>query len=242
MRKVTHLNKLGTNRILILLISIILGISIAFQFKLVNASWREGETTLKTSAYLTRQYRELVDENERLTSEVETLETRLSEIQDSLTKDNYMLELLEEELSYYMLLGGFTDVSGEGIQVVMDNPGEGSDLNLVYQYELLLYLINDLNAAGAEAIEINGERIIGLSEVRNAGSGVVINSIPQYPPFTINAIGDVDTLYGALNQKFGIVSIVRESGFFIEVNKKENLDIDKYSSKPQFDFARTVGE
>jgi uncharacterized protein YlxW (UPF0749 family) len=61
--------------------------------------------------------------------------------------------------------------------------------------------VNDLKAAGAEAIEINGKRITNLSEVVCAGPLIRVNNEVIPAPFVIVAIGDMDELYEAVTEE-----------------------------------------
>ena len=69
----------------------------------------------------------------------------------------------------------------------------------------LLMVVNELNAAGAEAIAINGSRIVASSEIRLAGSHVNINGRPTAAPYVIEAIGPTQTLIAALQLYGGMV-------------------------------------
>lgn len=56
--------------------------------------------------------------------------------------------------------------------------------------DLLLSLVNKMKDAGAEAISINGQRIITTTEISLAGNNVNINTVPTAPPYVIKAIGN----------------------------------------------------
>ena len=55
-----------------------------------------------------------------------------------------------------------------------------SDLQLV---------VNALWAAGAEAVSINGSRLVATTPIRAAGGTIVVNFRPLSPPFQVTAIG-----------------------------------------------------
>ena len=234
------------NKALIGLISIILGIVIAMQFKMVNQAFLDGTIPFQRSEELTSTYVELLEERDQYKEEIIELENHLLEIEESISKDNVIVQNLLNELKFYKLVGGFSDVEGEGISIIIDNPPKDSvssyDVNIIYEYDMLLLIINELNAAGAEAVEINGERIISLSEIRTAGNAISINSIPQYAPFTIKTIGNKETLEGAVIQRFGIISILRDKGYYIDVRKYDKIEIAKYSGNIEFNYAKTIKE
>lgn len=224
------------------IISVILGVVIAMQFRAVQTEYFEGSNPLLRSQELNKAYQEAMDQRSALQTQVEALESQLYEIEQSASADNVLIKNLSEQLERYKMVGGFLDVQGPGIQIVVDNPVEQasstSELSLVYDYELLNTTVNELKAAGAEAIEINGQRIIGITEVRAAGNAVMINTVATYPPFTIKAIGNKETLDGAVNQIFGVVSYIRTKGYFVEVKKLDLIEIVKYGPIIEFDYAR----
>ena len=57
----------------------------------------------------------------------------------------------------------------------------------------MLRIVNELRAAGAEAISINDQRLIGTSEIRCSGPTITVNGKIFAPPFIIKAIGDTKT-------------------------------------------------
>ena len=90
---------------------------------------------------------------------------------------------------------------GNGNLILDDNKNIliGDDPNrYVIHYENLLFIINDLRNAGAEAISINGQRIVVSSEIRCVGNVILINTTRLAPPFEISAIGNPTTLAEAI--------------------------------------------
>ena len=70
-------------------------------------------------------------------------------------------------------------------------------------------VVNELKAAGAEAISINSQRLIASSPVRCAGPTVFVNTTAQTPPYVIRAIGDAPTLQAAINLPGGVGDQIR---------------------------------
>ncbi|TYL55997.1 DUF881 domain-containing protein [Nocardioides sp. BGMRC 2183] len=88
---------------------------------------------------------------------------------------------------------GFEPVSGPGIRVVVDNP-ETIDPDNVLRDSDLAMLVDGLWAVGAEAVAINGQRLTARSGIRNSGTPIEVNSIGIAPPYTVQAIGDVNRM------------------------------------------------
>ena len=73
-------------------------------------------------------------------------------------------------------------------------------------------VVNELRAAGAEAVTVNGQRITVSSSIRCAGPIVLINQDEMATPFIIQAIGDPDKLLSALNIRNGVLDQIRTFG------------------------------
>ncbi len=231
------------DKVIIAIVCLALGVVLAIQFRIVQGN----KITLlpnQKSTELSNELKKVQDEKENLLRELARLEQKLGDFQNSASKENVLIKNLNEELDRYRIIGGFRDVKGPGIVVTLDNPPKdanfNADVNIVYEYELLLSLINELNAAGAEAVSINDQRLISTSEIRSAGNAININAVPQQPPYIVKAIGNKDTLDGALNQVFGIVSILRDHRYLVSVRKQDDISILKYKDVVKLKYAQPV--
>lgn len=56
----------------------------------------------------------------------------------------------------------------------------------------LQILVNELWAAGAEAVAVDGQRLTGLAAIRSAGDAILVNFRPLVPPYDITAVGAPD--------------------------------------------------
>lgn len=108
--------------------------------------------------------------------------------------------------------------------------------------EDLLKIVNELRAGGAEAISINDQRIIAISEIRCVGPTININSTRYAPPYVIKAIGNPETLQAALNLKGGIVDTLKFYGIKIDIQTSNNIVVPKYSDPIRFFYAKPVNQ
>ncbi len=167
----------------------------------------------------------------------------LNSYREEAQKNSDGTKSMSAELERYKILAGLTDVEGEGITVVLNDSTSKVDTSKdIASYILhdsdLRTIVNELKASDAEAISINGERIIFSSEIRCVGPTIIINSNKYAPPFTIKAIGDSDMLSAALNLKGGIVDQLKSLyGFEISISKSDNIKIDKYNGIVNFKYA-----
>ncbi|MBQ1249641.1 MAG: DUF881 domain-containing protein, partial [Selenomonadales bacterium] len=116
---------------------------------------------------------------------------------------------------------------------------ENPNLYVIHDDDLLK-VINELRAAGAEAISVNGQRLIATSEIRCAGPTLSVNNTRYTPPYEILAIGDPKTLDNALKMRGGIVETLRFWGIQINISKSDNIVVPAYKSSFRFDHARAV--
>lgn len=186
----------------------------------------------------TRQYQQLQADNEELSQQIKLYKDRLDELQSAGKESEKNLSMIE----HYKLLSGFTDVVGEGITIQLSLSDLDQSLNLLDFHRNLLFLINELNAAGAEAISIKEERIISNSEISLGGNHIVVNGQKLSPPFTVSAIGNPDTLDAALNLRQGYVERLRNNGYFVEVKKHDIVEIPKYPIVPTYIYAEPFNE
>ena len=61
-------------------------------------------------------------------------------------------------------------------------------------------MVNALWSGGAEAMTIQGQRVISTTGVKCVGNTVVLHGIPYAPPYVISAIGNPDRLRAALQR------------------------------------------
>ena len=129
---------------------------------------------------------------------------------------------------------GKTDVEGEGIEIVLretDNE-EISQINA----DDLLVIVNALKLAGAEAISINDERIINMTDIVNINANsddlfVRINGQRILAPYVIKAIGNQSYLESALIGNGGYVDQLRTIGHDVSIDKKDKITILKYNDE-----------
>lgn len=225
----------------------ILGVVLALQFRIVQANYLDGGIPSQRLLELKSELKNAQEEKNNLTEELDSYIEKLNKIEESASKDSAIIKRLNEELEKYKEIGGFTRVKGPGIEVIIDDPPKdlGFDLDgsiIMYRYDLLLQIINFLNSAGAEAIEINGQRIIASTEIQLAGQSLQINSIPTAPPIIIKAIGDADTLKSVLDWRYGIVGQMRELNLQVDIKKLDELEIDRYNDIVKYKLAKPVDE
>lgn len=100
---------------------------------------------------------------------------------------------------------GLEAVSGKALRVTLDdaplseNP-DGVDANMlvVHQQDIQM-VVNTLWSGGAEAMTIQGQRVISTTAVKCVGNTVVLHGVAYAPPYVIEAIGDLNAMQKALD-------------------------------------------
>jgi len=140
------------------------------------------------------------------------------------------------------MLAGTVAVSGQGIVVTIDDSksaskaGENPNLYLIHDDDLLK-VINELRAAGAEAIAINGQRLLSTSEIRCAGPTLSVNNVRSSPPYEILAIGDAKNLENSLKMRGGVAETLKVWGIQMNIKPAEMVQVPAYKGILQFKYA-----
>jgi len=205
---------------------VILGVIIGVQVNTVKQQRMTTEHQRLSEA--TAALNQLQAEHDALLEQNETLEKTLEEYQNG---------TLGAEMEQLLRFAGLTAVSGQGVIVTMNDSSTwgGGDMNAYLVHaEDLLAVVNELHAAGAEAVSINGQRMVGNSAITCAGSIVMVNGVRVAAPFEIKAVGEPDVLHSALYFPGGVVDNLAPWGIEINVQKQETVDVPAYTQTALF--------
>lgn len=171
---------------------------------------------------------------EETTEKLEETNTKIAEYRQKIESNEEASELLAKELETSNTILGKTNVEGEGLIITLDSGVTQSADDIEQASEIvaqdLIQLVNELRYAGAEAISINDERVINMTDIRDISTKyIMINTTRIQAPYTVKAIGDKKYLQSALNIKNGYVDIKTSEGKTVSVEEKNNVRILKYS-------------
>jgi len=212
-------------------VCVILGIMLAVQFRTTQ--------DIRSSV----PFQRIEDLSQRLSQtekERDVLQKQLHEL-----REKPGLETASREMEIVKMGAGVTPVQGPGLSVIIDDskrqskPGENPNLYLIHDDDILK-VINELWAAGAEAISINEQRLIASSEIRCAGPTLSVNNTRYSPPYEIKVIGDVKTLENALKMRGGVIETLQFWGIQVAIKKQESLVIPAYKGTFRFELAKPV--
>lgn len=229
-----------SGQIAVALVMVVLGMMLAMQYRVQQRA---------ATDLAHRRTEELVELLRRSESERTRMEQELAELRATVTKlseGQAAVSALQEELTKAQVLAGLVPVKGPGVVVTMDDSKrplqKGEDINAFLLHdEDVLKVVNELLAAGAEAMSINGQRLIANTEVRCAGPTISVNRVMTAPPIVIQAVGEPDVLERALRMRGGVVESLSFWGIEVSVRKEAEIAIPAYTGSLKFQFAK-VGQ
>ncbi|NLW24884.1 MAG: DUF881 domain-containing protein [Clostridia bacterium] len=223
-------------------VCIISGLLLALQFK-IQASQTPTPTEQRNEilvGIINNLENEISTYQERIAeikAEIETIEDVTASYQDD-------IKYLQQKVQKAKLQAGLTNVKGRGIRITLDDNKSGlllapnDDPNrYIIHYENILNIITELKLGRAEAISVNGQRIVSTSEIRCVGNVILVNTTRLAPPFEIKAIGDPDRLEEILLA--GEYDLLKSTGFPVSYEKfteETPLEIPAYTGTFQFNY------
>lgn len=215
-------------RWLIAFVCMVLGFMLALQFR-ATEDMRQSVSQQRVEELATRLL-ETEKERDRMQEELKAMKDTAKEGPSS---DSLRMK------------GGFTALVGPGVTVTLDDSkatskaGENPNLYLIHDDDLLR-VINELRAAGAEAVSVNGQRLTGTSEIRCAGPTLSVNNVRSAPPYKIHAIGDPESLEKSIKMRGGVEDTLKVWGIQIDVKKEENVEVPAYKGAATFKYAKAI--
>lgn len=220
------------------IVCLILGVMLAVQFRTNERN--PANISSQRWSELTLQLDNLRQERDALAEEVVSLREKLKSTANRQT--NETIKAMNEELVKANMAAGLVPVKGPGVVVVLNDsqrtlqPGDDPNLYLIHDDDLLK-VVNELRAAGAEAISINGQRLVASSEIRCAGTTILVNSTKIAPPFEIRAIGDPEVLESSLRIRGGWLETMELWGIKAQVQKTKMVEVPAFKGSYHFQYA-----
>lgn len=143
------------------------------------------------------------------------------------------------------ILAGTTAVKGPGVIVTIEDSkknitsADNTNLYIIHD-EDILKVINELRAAGAEAISLNDQRLVATSEIRCAGPTISVNNTRVAAPFIIKAIGEQKSMEAAIKMRGGVAESLSVWGIQVDIKKDNNVLIPAYTGATQFKYVTPV--
>jgi len=184
------------------------------------------------------------EKTETLYHQVMEYKDEIAEYQSRAAAENGAVDMLMNDLNKNKLLAGTVSVEGPGVVVTMEDgtaiAGAMEDENIyVVHDDDVLRVLNELRAAGAEAISINDQRVVSVSEIRCAGNTISINNTRTAAPFVIKAIGDSEQLKSGLTMRGGLVDELSR-WIDLKVETQTSITLPAYTGTMNYKYAEIV--
>ena len=193
--------------------------------------------------------------------EINRLRAQNTQLQNTLAAEkSEATKVLNDNLQEAKSFAGLTSLEGPGVIVTLsDAPVEGDkndsktntnntppDPNVMVEEKIIhdqdvLRVVNELNAAGAEAISINNLRFVGTSSIRCVGNTVLVDAERIASPIRIRAIGDSDTMMGGLKMPGGVVDQLRQvDPRMVAIESVKDMTLPAYSGPTSRRYAKVA--
>lgn len=216
-------------RLLLSVVCLLLGVLLFAQF-----CTQRRITTALLAASSTNQaliISNLVESNAELREEVGALRSQLRRYQE--VEGQGVLQTRLNELNRIKVVNGLVEVSGHGVEVRIE--GRISVLDMQD-------MVNELRNTGAEAMAVNGQRLLVSSVIASDDMGMIVNGVSISAPYIFQAIGDQETMARALTRKGGVIALLeaRCEGLDITVSKRDKIILPIYRGSFEFRCATAV--
>ncbi|MFG3044837.1 DUF881 domain-containing protein [Streptomyces sp. NPDC048241] len=208
-----------------------LGFGLAVQV----ASNSDGDSALRGARQedLVRILDELDDRTQRLEDEKQGLEKQRQELQSSSDQAAEARRQTAEKERQLGILAGTVGATGPGITMTVEDP-KGA-----VESDMLLDAIQELRAAGAEAIQVNGVRVVANTYLSDSGGSVAVDGNKINAPYRFQVIGKPQDLEPALNIPGGVVQSVEKEQATVSVERSDKIVVDALRQAEQPDYARS---
>jgi len=192
-------------------------------------------------------------QNTLLQKEIKDLRGQVGEFERSVRDGTQSTELLKKQLQDVKALSGLAAVKGPGVKITLKDSQETRIPGLpAAEYESynvhdqdINGLLNELKAAGAEALAIAGadnqnvQRVTVTTTARCVGPNAVVNGTRLGAPYTILAIGSPKELRSALEMPDGFIQMRGLDVLkMISIEETEHLVLPEYSGNFSPRYAR----
>ena len=147
-------------------------------------------------------------------------------------------------------VAGLTAVSGPAVTITLDDAPEtvtGSgidpDLLVVHQQDIQA-VVNALWSGGAEAMTIQGQRVVSTTGIKCVGNTVVLHGVPYAPPYVITAIGDQQRLRASLANAEAVQiyrQYVEAYGLVYRERSPAEVTLGPYEGSGDLEYAQPPG-
>lgn len=206
-----------------------------------NITAYKGIVTIPEILDMKNEIENVKKESQTLASTINEAKLKLRDYEDSIKTGEGLYENMKQEVNLAKIYSDYKKMVGPGIIISLDDSveevGEEENLDMYLIHDVdILEIINELRAAGAEAISINDERVTATSNIKCGGPTINIDGKRHAVPFIIKAIGDPKTLVASATAPAGYIDLMEYYGIRIDIQKVEKLTINAYNGRYKLNY------
>jgi uncharacterized protein YlxW (UPF0749 family) len=219
----------GRGQVVVAVLLAVLGAAAVTQVRIAG---RDDDYAGLRQADLIQALNGLQAASRRAEQDISDLEATRDSLRDSNNKTAIALEQARAELTALGVLAGTLSAHGPGVRITVTVPDSHLSLNN------LLDGVEELRDAGAEAMEINDAvRVVAQTSFESATGGIDVDGRVLKSPFTIDVIGDPESLATALRFPGGFVddvSSIDEAEVTIKQSQNIQVTVLRKVAEPQY--------
>ncbi len=185
---------------------------------------------------LVRILDEVDERTQRLEDEKQRLDDQRTELENSSDQAEEARKQTVEKERQLGVLAGTVAAHGPGITVTVNDPGGA------VRPDMLLDALQELRAAGAEAVEVNGVRVVANTYFSGDGGAVKVDGRKISAPYVFKVIGKPQDLEPALNIPGGVVQTLEKEQATVHVARTDDIVVDALRPAERPDYARSSGQ
>ncbi|MDX3057988.1 DUF881 domain-containing protein [Streptomyces sp. NE06-03E] len=217
-------------QLIVALLLFVLGLGLAIQ---VRSNSDNSALRGARQEDLVRILDELDNRTQRLEDEKQRLDDQRTELENSSDQAEEARKQTLEKERQLGILAGTVAAHGPGITLTISDPVGA------VEPDMLLDTIQELRAAGAEAIEIDGVRVVANTYFSGDGGELKVDGRKIEAPYEFKVIGKPQDLEPALNIPGGVVQTLEKEQATAEVTRADDIVVDALRPAKQPDYARS---
>ncbi|TQK43223.1 uncharacterized protein YlxW (UPF0749 family) [Streptomyces sp. SLBN-118] len=220
-------------QLIVALLLFVLGLGLAIQ---VRSNSDNSALRGARQEDLVRILDELDNRTQRLEDEKQRLEDQRTELENSSDQAEEARKQTAQKEQQLGILAGTVAAQGPGITLTIEDPSG------TVESDMLLDAIQELRAAGAEAIQVNDIRVVADTYFTGTGADIEVDGKPVKAPYRFKVIGKPQDLEPALNIPGGVVQTLEKEQATATVSRSEKIIVDALRPAKRPDYARSSAQ
>jgi uncharacterized protein YlxW (UPF0749 family) len=225
--------RLSRGQVVVATLLMVLGFALAVQVRSTND---HNQLRGARQEDLVRILDELDSRQQRLLQEKTQLEQSLAQLENSSNQAKEAQEQTRKKATELGVLAGTVRATGPGIVLTIDDPQRQ------VKADMLLDTLQELRAAGAEAIQINDVRVVAGTYFTDTDGGVQVDGKNVSAPFRFTVVGNPQDLTPALNIPGGVVRSLEKQQARAVITQEQKVVVDALAAPTVPQYAKPAAK